>query len=294
MNAFIRFFSSLAVLTFAFSEVKAEVTTFDVNSIDDVTFLTQNSAAHEYVDLGLSVMWATCNVGAESPEDVGELFAWGETEPKKEYTWYTYKYCNGSHDTMTKYCDDSDCGYNGFVDGKTVLEPEDDAAQVNWGGEWRMPTCEEIEELLDPDNCEWTSCEYNGVGGCKVTSRKPGYEGNFIFLPNYDYSIFDMCPCGQFWSNRLYHRNYEYYAYGADAAYGLFYSQMTSHNFNTPYRYYGLPVRPVFSDTESFVESISVSGVSGDTPWIDMSGRRTDNPASGIYIRNGRKVLLGE
>lgn len=132
---------------------------------------------HEYVDLGLpsGLKWATCNVGAEKPEDYGDYFAWGETETKSYYDWTTYKWCNGSKETLTKYCTDS---HYGTVDGKTVLDPEDDAAHANWGGEWRMPTQDEIKELKD--NCTGTWTTQNGVEGYKVTSNK---NGNSIFFP---------------------------------------------------------------------------------------------------------------
>ena len=124
---------------------------------------------HEYVDLGLSVKWATCNVGAVSPEDYGDYFAWGETEPKDFYAWSTYKWCNGSYDTLTKYCTDSKYG---TVDNKTVLDLEDDAAHVNWGGDWRMPTKAEQDELYN--NCTWEWTTQNGVNGYKVTSKING------------------------------------------------------------------------------------------------------------------------
>lgn len=132
---------------------------------------------HEYVDLGLSVMWATCNIGAEKPQDYGDYFAWGETEPKDCYNWSTYKWCNGDLWTLTKYCINSNQGYNGFTDGKTELEPEDDAAYVNWGPQWRMPTKEQQDELWT--NCTWTWTTRNGVNGRLVT----GPNGNSIFLP---------------------------------------------------------------------------------------------------------------
>ncbi len=133
---------------------------------------------HEYVDLGLpsGLKWATCNVGASSPEEYGDYFAWGEVEPKTIYDWSTYKY-GSDYNQLTKYCNDSDLGYNGFTDNKTVLDPEDDAATVNWGGAWRMPTKAEQDELRK--NCTWTWTTQNGVNGYKVT----GPNGNSIFLP---------------------------------------------------------------------------------------------------------------
>ena len=98
---------------------------------------------HAYVDLGLpsGTLWATCNVGASSPEEYGDYFAWGETEPKNDYNWSTYKYCKGSSTTMTKYCTSSSYG---TVDNKTELEPSDDAATVNWGSNWQMPSLEQL------------------------------------------------------------------------------------------------------------------------------------------------------
>ncbi|MBR4272306.1 MAG: hypothetical protein IKQ30_05665 [Bacteroidales bacterium] len=137
---------------------------------------------YDYVDLGLpsGTLWATTNVGAENPWDYGDYFAWGETETKAYYDWDTYKYCKGTENTMTKYCNQSDYGYNGFTDNLTVLLPEDDAATVNMGSEWRMPTQAEFQELYDNCDWEWTD-NYNGTGvsGQVVKSRT---NSNIIFL----------------------------------------------------------------------------------------------------------------
>lgn len=132
----------------------------------------------EAVDLGLSVKWANVNVGATKPEEYGGYFAWGETSPKTDYSWGTYKYCNGSYSTINKYCTDSQYG---TIDDKTILELTDDAAHVNWGGRWRMPTEAEQDELVN--ECTWTWTTQNGVNGCKVT----GKNGNSIFLPAVGY-----------------------------------------------------------------------------------------------------------
>ena len=154
---------------------------------------------HEYVDLGLSVKWATCNVGASSPEDYGDNYAWGETETKSTYYWSTYKYCNGSETTQTKYCTDS---HYGTVDNKKVLEPSDDVAQVKWGGSWRMPTDAEMTELRQ--NCTWTWTTQGGTKGCKVTSKK---NGNSIFLPAAGFrgvgSLDGAGSYGNYWSSSL-------------------------------------------------------------------------------------------
>ncbi len=134
---------------------------------------------HEWIDLGLpsGTLWATTNVGAINPEDYGGYYAWGETATKENYDWSTYKYCNGSYNTLTKYCNFSGYGYNGFTDNLTILETEDDAATVNWGEGWRMPTYDEMEELLNNCTHIWTT--ENDISGRLFT----GPNGNSIFLP---------------------------------------------------------------------------------------------------------------
>lgn len=131
---------------------------------------------HEYVDLGLpsGTLWATCNIGAEKAEDYGVSFAWGETKPKTNFYISTYKWCKGTHESMTKYCIDSSYG---TVDKKTVLDAEDDAAHVNWGGKWRIPTESEAKELLA--NCSWVWTTMNDINGYKIT----GASGKWIFIP---------------------------------------------------------------------------------------------------------------
>ena len=182
------------------------------------------------VDLGLSVKWASCNIGATSPEQFGNYFAWGETEPKSFYGWGTYKYCNGSDDTMTKYCTYSRVG---TVDNKTTLDLSDDAAHVNWGGSWRMPTYAEQEELMNC--CRWeTRSYYNGARGCIVT----GPSGNSIFLPEtgfYDYSELKYAnQQGYYWSSTC--------SGGDDAEY-LYCG--SSYGYDGKYRYRGFCVRAV-------------------------------------------------
>ena len=104
---------------------------------------------HEFVDLGLpsGTLWATCNIGADTPEDYGDYFAWGETEPKEIYDWKSYKYGRFLNERyeLNKYCTDSVYGLDGFVDNLTILEPVDDVVRIYWGADWRMPTIEEWE-----------------------------------------------------------------------------------------------------------------------------------------------------
>ncbi len=164
-----------------------------------------------WVDLGLpsGTLWATCNVGASAPEDYGDYFAWGETAPKDYYDWSTYKWCNGSYDTMTKYCTKSYYGNNGFVDNKTELDPEDDAAHVNWSPSWRMPTTEQQRELYEKCSSVWTT--QNGVNGRLFT----GPNGNTLFLPaaggRWDESLLGAGTYCIYWSRTL-HSSGPYYA----------------------------------------------------------------------------------
>ena len=153
---------------------------------------------HEYVDLGLSVKWATCNIGANSPEEYGNYYAWGEVSPKSSYSWSTYKWCNGSSSSITKYCTSSS---DGTVDNKKQLEYSDDAAAINWGGQWRMPTQQEFTELRE--KCTWSWTTKNGVKGYVITGR----NGNSIFLPAAGYKEYSsLCSTGSigdYWSKDL-------------------------------------------------------------------------------------------
>ena len=193
----------------------------------------------EAVDLGLSVKWASFNLGASKPEEYGDYYAWGETEPKDNYNWSTYRLCMGSSSALTKYCPNSFNGYNGFTDTKTVLDSEDDAASVNLGGKWRMPTNSEWTELRE--NCTWEWTTINGVSGRKFTSRKEGHTDKWIFLPAAGYRndvyLYDAGSAGSYWSSSL-------NIYGA---YTATYTWLNSGNVgsNNDYRDHGLSVRPV-------------------------------------------------
>ncbi len=138
----------------------------------------------EYADLGLSVKWATRNLGAEDRKasQLGDYYAWGEVSAKNEYTADNYKYSRKPEGLylylLTKYCSDPHKGYNGFVDNKTTLDTEDDAAIAIRGKEWRMPTREEFQELVDKCTWVWTQ-DAKGNPGYKVT----GKTGYYIFLP---------------------------------------------------------------------------------------------------------------
>ena len=190
----------------------------------------------EAVDLGLSVKWATCNLGAASPEEYGEYYAWGETETKTDYDWGTYKWCKGAYNKLTKYCPSDESGFwagYGSPDGKTSLDLSDDVAHIKLGGKWRMPTDAEWTELRE--RCKWTLTRTNSAYGCKVT----GPNGNSIFLPAACYRdgtlLIGAGSNGYYWSSSLGTVNHARYV-----------------DFNTIIDYmdydnrcYGLSVRPV-------------------------------------------------
>ena len=205
---------------------------------------------HDFVDLGLpsGTKWATCNVGASTPEDYGYYFAWGEITPKDYYGWDNYKYCNGGDyggcRTLTKYCQSVEYGYNGFTDTLTVLQYSDDAATANWGAGWRMPTRTEMLELLI--NCTYTFITNNNVKEIKFT----GPNGNSIFLPAAGYCAGD--------ENENYNSSYiKYWTSSLSTNYPdrawYFQSYFNSINSNNAGmmeyyyfgRYSGLPVRAV-------------------------------------------------
>ena len=162
--------------------------------VTETTTVYFSGTAHlnDYVDLGLpsGLLWATCNVGANAPEEYGDYFAWGETTPKDTYDWSTYQYGDGS--TFTKYTGS---------EGLTTLLPEDDAATANWGSGWRMPTNEEWQELYNNTTMTWT--QQNGVNGKLFTA----VNGNSLFLPaaggRWDDELDDVGDYGNYWSSSL-------------------------------------------------------------------------------------------
>lgn len=200
---------------------------------------------HYYVDLGLpsGTLWAICNVGAFSPEEYGVYFAWGETEgyniKKTKFDWDNYKWCKGSARKMTKYCTKSSYGYNGFTDNKIELDPEDDAAYINWDSNWRMPSCEQYAELFNNGytTTEWTT-QY-GVNGRLITSLT---NGNSIFLPaagcSYGTSLSGVGSYGDYWSSAL-------NVSDPDGARGLHLESSKVYVFDNGYRYCGRSIRPV-------------------------------------------------
>lgn len=158
-----------------------------------------DGSQYEYVDLGLpsGTLWATMNVGAKSPEEFGDFFAWGETSTKKKYDLSTYKW--NKKNKMSKYCVDKE---HGTVDNKTELDVVDDAAYVNWGTSWRIPTSKQISELQTECTWQWTT--RNGVNGYLVTSK---HNSNSLFLPaagyRLDADLSSKGVLGSYWSRNL-------------------------------------------------------------------------------------------
>lgn len=208
----------------AFAEVNGKYCMADVK---EFTTEDRQSAlnGHEAVDLGLSVMWATCNVGASSPEEYGDYFAWGETTTKSSYY---------ESNSTTYYLSTSELQSRGIIGSDGNLTAAYDAATANWGGSWRMPTLDEMKELLN--NCTWTWTTQNGVRGRKVT----GSNGNSIFLPaagsRYGTYLYYAGSYGYYWSATP--CSSSYYAYGL-------YFNSDDYDWHYGDRYFGHSVRPV-------------------------------------------------
>lgn len=244
-----------------------------VLSIADVTLLTSTilgerdakyhvciTEQHEYVDLGLpsGTLWATRNVGAERAEDYGNYYAWGEIVPKSDYSWATYFDCvDGSSSNFKKYYNDG---------GKTELDLEDDAAFMNWGEDWRMPSMAQLDELLS--ECDWTWMTLNGMNGYLVKSR---IDDSSIFLPaagawvesNFS-GTFSNC---NYWSCSL-------RMSGSERAYGLFFTSGKLYRGHSS-RYQGYPVRPVRVATDIPFSPISVTSITLDSSSLTLEAGDT-------------------
>ena len=208
------------------------------NLTDKCKVTVKNPVPDGAVDLGLSVYWATCNVGANFPEEYGDYYAWGETETKEDYSWETYKWCNGSYYTLTKYNNSSSYG---TVDNKTVLDLEDDVAHVKLGGNWRMPTSSEVDELTSTtynSSYRWKWESHNGHNGWLVTYLVNNHS---IFLPAAGYrkdaDLRNADSNGYYWSSSLYT--------GQFLAWDLHFFSAFQGGTQYTNRSYGHSVRPV-------------------------------------------------
>jgi len=222
------FLIAFAVLLCSCGKSHGDSESHDSESDDLVEKSEGKINGHEWVDLGLpsGIKWATCNVGASSPEDYGDYYAWGETEPKS-----SYEVGNCESYEMSE----SELHSDGVINRSGNLTRSNDAARVNWGGSWRMPTDAEIEELVD--NCTWTWTSQGGKNGYLVT----GPNEKTIFLPaagyRFDSSLGLAGECGLYWCATV-------YAEGNSFAYYLNFDS-SCHSVEYYSRGYGRSVRPV-------------------------------------------------
>ena len=222
-------------------EVKAKKAELEEKARQEAEAKAKQQGGHEYVDLGLpsGTLWATCNVGATKPEGYGNYYAWGETKPQSSntYNWSSYKYANGNYDKLTKYCNKSSYGNNGFTDDLTALQTSDDPAAANWGGGWRTPTKAQWDELLANTTNQWTT--KNGVSGRLFTSKK---NGQTLFLPaacgRWDSELLGAGFNGLYWSRSLYTDN-------PSCAWRLYFNSGDCYMGGDRRRYGGFTVRPV-------------------------------------------------
>lgn len=225
-----------------------QVVEYDVSKLKDVTFIEADN--HEWVDLGLpsGTKWATCNVGASTPEGYGDYFAWGEITPKSDYSWGTYKWMNAGQSNwrqINKYTfadgQTGACWYSNkqFIgDGLTELLPEDDAATANWGSGWQIPSLTQLQELYNDNytKTEWVT--QGGVKGMKITSRS---NNKSLFLPAAGYiygtELYDAGSYAHYWSHSL-------HTDGSDHATYLYFIESSIY-WAYDNRYIGQSVRPV-------------------------------------------------
>ncbi len=219
------------------------------------------SNGFQYVDLGLSVLWATCNVGASRPELYGDYFAWGEVCPKAEYLWENYKFFISG-----RYYDDNLIlsKYNiieshGDVDNLTCLSLTDDAANAIMGGRWRIPTLEETKEL--EEKCTWKWSDLNGVQGVWVTSK---INGNSIFLPGAGYQYSDgpnHNGFGYYWTSSLYQENtgcaHVFSFFQDNKVFSLTYAQRAISRTIRPVLDNDIPVSGIYLSTTSQIIEVA-------------------------------------
>ena len=252
-----------------------------------IIVLPTTAQAQDYVDLGLpsGIKWATKNLGASKPSDYGDYYAWGETEPKTEYTWATYKWMQtGQSDWkyITKYTFadgqtegiwyDSDGTFIG--DGNTTLEAADDAATAKLGSPWRMPTLDEIKELLV--NCTWTWTTQDGKNGYEVK----GTNGNSIFLPAAGYrhssELNGAGSQGDYWSSSF---STASSAYDRDLTF-----VSGARGWSDDSRYYGFTVRPVYADIPVGISQTETSATATVSAIYSLDGSRQPRMQQGVNI----------
>ena len=217
-----------------------------LTAISKVNVKGTNTA--EAIDMGLpsGLKWASWNVGASSPEEVGDFYAWGEVDRKETFSFENYKYCEGTMTSMIKYNESKSAGW--FQDDKRKLDANDDVASVLWKDCWRIPTRKEWTELLD--NCTWTVTTLGGVKGYDVAAT----NGNHLFFP-FTGSSYTGSQYGRYWSSSL---RYQDGVIGASSACYFSLSE-TQARISGQYKYFGSAVRPVTTGTTVPVASLTLN-----------------------------------
>ena len=272
---FILLTSIFAVSMLAMAQLKLYVhqndgsyTEFIAAAVDSITFSeqteeTNNDNGYQWVDMGLpsGLLWATCNLGTNKSTELGDYFAWGETETKESYTNKTYKwYADSDEIVEIKYSDIFKADASGNI--RTLLELEDDAANVKLGGNWRMPTREEFEELLHPANTDLCLVSKNDVKGYLVVSKK---NGNTLFLPAAGFKLADEVTGVE---DEYYYWTSEHAEEGLGVAnvVGNFYGSLDVRPLNRPI---GCAIRPVLAKTLDYTISFNANGAEGEMADVD-------------------------
>ena len=306
-------FLSMGIMGASAQEDRCDVNDDGVVNIADVTYLIDHILGRGHVnvpakaiDLGLpnGTKWASCNVGATNPEEYGGYYAWGETEEKDVYNEVTYLYATGVDGDGNGWYDDfhDDTGFYGiWQDLGDISGTEYDVAHVKWGGNWCMPTIDDIQELYNNCTCEWTTL--NGKNGRKFTSK---INGNSIFLPavggRWDSGFDNVGSRGTYWSSTQ-------VSYVSDQANFLYFGSNYASWSEFGHRGCGMSVRPVYKKaTHEAVDLGLPSGTKwascnvgaskpeeygGYYAWGETEEKETYNSSTYKYYQNGSYVSLG-
>ena len=234
------------------------------------------------IDLGLpsGTKWACCNIGADKPESIGGYYAWGETEEKEAYNEVTYQYCTGENPNSYGWYDQN-AQYQSL--GDDIAGTQYDVAHVKWGGSWVMPSVDEFKELIN--NCTYTFISLNGANGQMFISKNNGVT---IFLPTTDYYYQDYI--GEYWTSTQEPSNVKW-------AYSLYFNP-EALSLDYLAHALGNTVRPVISETNRIHLPKSSSEISNQAIYniygikVADNADNTNNLPSGIYIVNGKKMVI--
>lgn len=251
-------FATAALLTVCLTgcnkEDKDAISMEDVNKGIQIV-IGADGKEYQVVDLGLTSgnLWATCNLGADSPEQPGDFYAWGETEPKTQFGWKTYKWSDDDGVLIYKYSTSPDYG---TPDQKITLDKDDEATVALLGEDWRIPSKQDFNELLTKKNCTVKYCRLNGVGGFLFTSVRRDFEGNSIFFPLAGMNDYDAVryagQYGWYWANTLYQeldqekeKELLYTPLEATILW-LEHGEIDNHQIKNKARRAGLPIRAIY------------------------------------------------